>query len=283
MRTLLLLYMILISGFTIAGQTSDSEVNGDTLTERYYYKNGSLEMVKRSIKGRDRNSYINVQWYYKNGNPRTIDYYNGEWDSSFYLSGRRNGSIEFRIKRVNGNFEKIQENRKGELVERTYSFSDSDSIFLEKYKDGKLIETIGELSIPKDSGLDTVRYYRGAVGDNSAVIVMETPDGMEYLVNDRKMTEEEYRAYEVEYSEYWRRREPKHFYQEFTADSLLVHEGVFTEDLPCGEYREYYESGTIKIRGWYDMDGERTGTWHYYNPDGQFIHSEYYENGNLEE
>lgn len=284
MRTILLPFTVLLISFTAIGQTSNSEVSGDTLTEHYYYKNGSLEMIRRYIKGRDMYSYQNFEWYYKNGNPRIIEYYNMDDDSSFHMSGRRNGSIEFLIKRVNGNFETVKENWRGELVERTYSHADSDSIFTEKYKRGELVETIRELSEPRDSGLDTVRHYQGDVGGNSAVILMETSTGFEYNVNGKRITKEEYQAYEAEYTKYEQSREPKHFYQEFTEDSVLVYEGVFRGgDLPCGGYNEYYNDGTIKTRGWYNEAGERTGAWQYYTREGQFIHSEFYKNGKLAE
>ena len=66
---------------------------------------------------------------------------------------------------------------------------------------------------------------------------------------------------------------------EFTL--LLVEK----EHLRIGHYTEWYESGGVKIMGYYDdaHAGNKAGTWNYYNQEGKLIKQELYENGKLME
>jgi uncharacterized protein len=98
------------------------------------------------------------------------------------------------------------------------------------------------------------------------------------------MNEREYLVYKEKYDLYIKSRTPKHFYKEYFADSILDYEGIFRGvDLPCGDYREYYPNGVVKVRGQYNNNGEKNRWWTYYNEQGLFYKKELYENGQLKQ
>jgi antitoxin component YwqK of YwqJK toxin-antitoxin module len=267
-------------------RTSLTYYSADTLIEHSYYSNGNLMYNKLNLRGRDMFSYTNSYWYFKNGNPKWFNYHDSRQDTSYYLSGRKNGSIDFQDISSNGKYERIRQNRKGELTERSFRNTKSEPLKIQYFKNGKLIKT--ETPLPKNDTTKyigkyiRVTYYQGQqVGGNSMVIIFENEGETEYNVNGDKLSELEYLEYKQKYSAFIDSRQPVHHYQEYSQDSILLFEGLFKKvDLPCGIYRSYYPNGAIKIRGWYDKKGRKSGVWYFYNDKGELLYTEYYKRGN---
>ena len=267
-------------------QIDTSYVVGDTLIKMTYYKNGQLEHLSKYLKGRDMHSYNYSYWYYKNGNPKWLNYWDNFLDTSYYISKRKNGTVKFRDITNKDYFERIEQNTKGQLTVRTISYFKDTFSTEEKYKKGQIISTKREVKnqVQTSSKIDTVKYYQGQVGGSSMVVEMENNGIKEFTVNGTKISEAEYLVYKDKYEFYIKRRTPKHFYQEYSADSILDYEGIFKGvDLPCGVYREYYPNGVIKVRGQYNNKGEKNMWWTYYNEQGLINNKELFEDGLLKQ
>ena len=67
----------------------------------------------------------------------------------------------------------------------------------------------------------------------------------------------------------------------FWENGNLKIEEVYENDVPVGEYKEYFDDGmTIKVKGAY-KNGLKEGTWLEYNLDGQQVKKMQYSKGNL--
>jgi antitoxin component YwqK of YwqJK toxin-antitoxin module len=284
MKFLAATFFLIFSGSCVLAQIDTSYVVGDTmLVTKYYYRNGQVKMLDQEIKGRDMYSYNFSYLYYKNGNPKYCTYYDTHIDTDYYVAGRRNGSIELETTYARNHFTDTKQNRKGEVVEISHGFR-SDTFYIEeKYKHGKLISSTAKPYLGRTSEIDTIVHYQGTVGDNSGVVITQKDGVTQYNVNGKIMTEAEYNSYQAEYDKYISSRQPKHFYKEYTADSILIYEGDYVGvDLPCGIYREYFPNGTVKVRGFYNSKGERTSVWSYYYETGILYNTESYTNGKLD-
>ena len=265
-------------------RNSLSYYTSDSILNNNYYRNGNLMNSELYLRGRDMFNYSNSLWYFKNGNPKWLNYSDSKQDTSYYLSGRRNGSIDFQNVYSNGNFVSIDQNRKGKLVERRSRKVNSDTTLLEKFKNGQLVQTKIKIYNSDNSKYnnkyDIIKYYQGQVGGNSGVIILEKEKSTEYFVNGKKMTELEYNEYQLEYDSLIKKRLATHYYIKYSKDSTLVYEGLFKNvDQACGTYKEYHSNGLLKTRGWYDKKGRKTSAWYYYNKEGELIFSEFYKKG----
>tara|TARA_R110002096_G_scaffold132768_3_gene283325 strand:- start:117012 stop:118181 length:1170 start_codon:yes stop_codon:yes gene_type:complete len=275
--------------FSKAGlRTSLTNYSADTLIKHSYYSNGNLKSKELKLRGRDIFSYTNSYWYFKNGKPKWFSYHDSRKDSSYYLSGRKNGSIDFQDISSNGKYERIRQNRKGELTERSFRNSKTEPLKIQYFKDNKLIKT--ETQAPKNDTsqymgkYSRVTFYQGQVGGNSKVLIIENEGQTEYTVNGAKLSALEYLDYKQKYNALLDNRKAVHYYKEYSKDSVLLFEGLFEKgDLPCGIYKSYYWNGEVKARGCYDKKGRKSGLWYFYNDKGELQYTEYYKKGNKNE
>jgi hypothetical protein len=274
---------LLTSSFAIS-QVKNPIIIGDTLIYKYYFRNGNLYCMQKYIKGRDWYTYKFSLWNYRNGNPQWVTYYDTYLDTSYSLTGRRNGSIEVKTTASKKHWVEIKQRKNGEIYERSYGVYHDHFYHIETYKHGQVVSARIEIIKQLNAPIDTVLYYRGQIGGSSLVIELDSSGINKYNVNGVEMNEDEYKIYNEKYEFYIRRRTPKHYYKEYTADSVLVYEGVFKGvDLPCGEYIEYYETGIIKTRGYYNESGQMERWWSFYNEQGLFYKTELYKKGKLKQ
>ncbi|RYD80579.1 MAG: hypothetical protein EOP53_07835 [Sphingobacteriales bacterium] len=282
-RVVIFLFVVLAS-FCAYSQKDTSYKNGDTLISKYYYKNGNISYLSKQIKGRDHYSFDHSFSYFKNGSPMFLTYYDYDslHDTSYSYVGRRNGTpkrISISTKKVN---QQTEYTRQGEAVRRTVNrFNGSYYIVYLKNHIGWDSTTVFFKETPqKHRSLDTVKYYGGLIGSNLGVVELNINGSIKYLVNSIEMNESEYKTFIAKYDSFMQRREPKHFYKEYTPDSVLVYEGVFKGvDLPCGQLTYYYPNGKVQVYEYFDKKGRKTYLWSYYREDGYFLGSEYYWKG----
>src|SRR5690606_12870355 len=126
---------------------------------------------------KDMYSFESSKWYYNNGNPRTIIYYDSNKDTMFYLSGRKNGTVNFKSIRSNNTYQNTSYNKKGELIKKITKENNNDSLRKETFKNGELIETefmsLKQKSRSYLSKYDTVKYYQGQVGRWSGIVIID--------------------------------------------------------------------------------------------------------------
>lgn len=120
-------------------QTDTSFVVGDTMIEKSFYKNGQLAHLVKFVKGRDIHSYHFSFWYYDNGNPKWLTYWDTFIDSSFYISGRKNGSIKRKDINSKHNWENIEQNKSSVIIKRSYGQRNDTFYVDETYKHGQLV------------------------------------------------------------------------------------------------------------------------------------------------
>jgi len=275
----LFLYLAILFSIVIKveAQNDTSFFSGDTLVEYFYFKNGNIRAIRKYEKGIRFYLYGFQASFYKNGRIKYLNYMPFAKDTAFYTSKRRNGTVKNQSVYYNGRNEDFKENRRGMLIEKSVSNANNDTIKTYAYKRGKLYAT-EKREIEKQ--YETVEYYRGQVGGNSAVVIINNGSGKKYIVNNKEMTAREYQNYDEVYQEHINKREAVHYYREFSKDSVLIYEGLFKNvDMPCGEYKEYNMNGTLKLRGRYNNEGKKDWLWIYCDNNGEFLGVEYYENG----
>jgi antitoxin component YwqK of YwqJK toxin-antitoxin module len=259
------------------GMKSTIEYHSDSLKiETSYYKNGQLQSDKLFVRKNNRLSLENNSLYYKNGNLSWSETYDSNSYFSGYYSGRKNGTINSEFVSSNQSSTKTEENRKGNKTTKWITYKNSDSTTIEKYLDGKLIQSTTSILRKKKSKINTINYYEGDIGGSLGVIIVNDV----YTVNGVKMTKTEYREYESKYDQIIHQRKKRHYYKYYDSDSLLIYSGYFKKvDLPCGIYTEYHPNGNPKVRGYYDNKGRKTSGWLYYDENGNPIWQETYKKG----
>jgi hypothetical protein len=209
-------------------------------------------------------------------------------DTSYFISMRKNRTIVLQDIPIKGYYESIKQNNSVNLNEKILLKNEPDSFKVETYKHGKLIKKEFKHVIQKPNSFpdkyDTIKYYEGQIGGNSAVIIIDNGFKKEHNVNGKIVSETEYLKYKNEYDKHIERRRKVHYYQKYTNDSMLVYEGLFKNvDLICGIFIDYYPDGKLKTIEYYNIMGLREGLWHHYNQYGQLIQLDYYENGEKKE
>ena len=72
------------------------------------------------------------------------------------------------------------------------------------------------------------------------------------------------------------------FWKEFYETGELRASGMYKNSLPVGEWKFFFPSQTIEIRGKYNQKGEKDGLWEWYYPNGTLLMEENYNDGELD-
>lgn len=232
----------------------------DTIIEKAYYQNGNLLFENLFLRDKSLFSYANSRFYHKNGSTNTVDFYNSSMDTTYYVARRKNGTIQFQDIVSNGNLIRIEQNKNGDVTARRTVQFNSDTLHIEKFKNGQLSKVN---SFYYNQNIN--KYFLAPDKVVNYQLSSEKNKKVNYK-NNHKISEKV--------------QQKKHWYQEFSSDSLLLYEGVFKKmNLPCGAYRANYATGMLKLTGTFDKKGRKSGFWNYYNKAGELEYSEYYEKG----
>lgn len=283
MKIKILLIIIFIS-FQSFSQKDTIIYSGDTVNIYYYYSNGNIRQFEKQIKGRDWLSYRNFTYYFENGKVEWSNYYDSKIDSSFSIKYHKNGMIKYFSYDSKRHWETVEYDKKGIIKKKTYRNIDLNENYyiIDHYKKGAKKNTIEKYyKHSKKKILDTIKYYQNdTIKNQQVIIVLETNIDSSYTVNNLKLSKAEYALAKNKYDKYSLSRSKKHWYQEYTSDSILVLEGLFSDFDKCiGVYKEYYPDGVVKIRGYYDKKGRKDGTWRFFMNDGRYYMKAFYVRG----
>lgn len=281
-----ILFILLIFSVNSFSQKDTTFYSGDTAKIYDYYANGNIWKFEKRIKGRDWLSYENFTYYFENGNVEWSSFYDSKIDSSYKIEYYKNGNIKYKSLGSNSIWKRIYYNKKG-IVKEIHSNDGLNKNYynIDFYKKGEKIKTRKEYySSSNKKLLDTIVYYQNDTIKNQQIFIeLETDIDTSYTVNNLEFSKTEYDYVKNKYDKYLLSRSKKHWYQEYTSDSILILEGLFSDLDKCiGVFKEYYLDGVVKVRGTYDKNGRKDGMWTYYRNDGRYYMKVFYIKGEYE-